>query len=215
MRCFSVTPSISGVNATVKQALWGCDINPVKAENRLSHHCQKKTQNRNSKALSIATHRCCLHKRHAARLASSVPLCLGSTMCQYRGQSVLRHLGISYKRGRPYRRSPDVEYTQKLASVRQALEQAAQNPETHAAFYQDEFAFHRQPTIAKDWTQTGTKHPLAHQVYTIMRPVTASVPSTHTRVIWFTNKQKVRLSWHPTRFTLKSVSAILTLSIYS
>lgn len=78
-------------------------------------------------------------------------------------RSVLRRLGISYKRGRPYMRSPDVEYTQKLASVKQALEQTAQNPETHAAFYQDEFAFHRHPTIAKDWTQTGTKHPLAHQ----------------------------------------------------
>ena len=78
-------------------------------------------------------------------------------------RSVLRRLGISYKRGRPYMRSPDVEYTQKLASVRQALEQAKQNPQTHVAFYQDEFVFRRQPIIAKDWTQTGTKHPLAKQ----------------------------------------------------
>lgn len=60
-------------------------------------------------------------------------------------------------------RSPDVEYTQKLTCVRQTLEIAKQNPETHVAFYQDEFAFRRQPTIAKDWTQTGTKHPLANQ----------------------------------------------------
>ncbi len=58
-------------------------------------------------------------------------------------RSVLCRLGISYKRGRPYMRSPDVEYTQKLVSVKQALEQAAQHPETHVAFYQDEFSFRR------------------------------------------------------------------------
>ena len=78
-------------------------------------------------------------------------------------RSVLCRLGISYKRGRPYMRSPDVEYAEKIASVKQALEQTQQNPETHVAFYQDEFAFQRQPMVAKDWTQTGTKHPLAHQ----------------------------------------------------
>ncbi len=83
----NLTPSIPGFNTTVKQELWGCDINPVKAENRFSHPCQKKMQNRNSKALSIETRRCCLHKRHAGRLASSVPLCLGSTICQYRVRS--------------------------------------------------------------------------------------------------------------------------------
>ena len=63
-------------------------------------------------------------------------------------------------------RSPDVEYAEKIASVKQALEQAKQNPETHVAFYQDELAFRLQPTIAKDWTQTGTKHRLANQSIT-------------------------------------------------
>ncbi len=112
-------------------------------------------------------------------------------------------------------RSPDVEYTQKLTSVKQALEQAAQNPETHAAFYQDKFAFHRQPTIAKDWTQTGTKHPLAKQsLHDDETCYGIGALNAHTGA-WFTNKQKVRLSWQHTRFTLKSVSAILTLSIYS
>lgn len=75
----------------------------------------------------------------------------------------LRRLGISYKRGRTYMPSPDIEYTQKLTCVRQVLEIAKQNPETHVAFYQDEFAFRRQPRIGKDWTQTGTKHPLVNQ----------------------------------------------------
>ena len=78
-------------------------------------------------------------------------------------RGVLCRLGISYKRGRPYMRSPDGEYAEKIASVKQALQQSQQNSETHVAFYQDEFAFRRQPTVAKDWTQTGTKHPLANQ----------------------------------------------------
>ena len=75
----------------------------------------------------------------------------------------LRRLGISYKRGRASVHSLDAEYTQKLAFVQQVLETTKQNPETHVVFYQDEFAFRRQPTIAKDWTKTGTKHPLANQ----------------------------------------------------
>ena len=29
--------------------------------------------------------------------------------------------------------------------------------------YQDEFGFYRQPTVAKDWAETGTKYPLARQ----------------------------------------------------
>ena len=78
-------------------------------------------------------------------------------------RSVLRRLGISYKRGRAYMRSPDVASKQKMLCVTEALETAKQNPDTHVAFYQDEFAFYRRPTIAKDWTQRGTKKPLAHQ----------------------------------------------------
>ena len=75
----------------------------------------------------------------------------------------LGRLGISYKRGRTYVHSPDIEYNQKLACVQQALETAKRHPETHVAFYQDEFAFHLQPTLGKDWTQTATKKPLARR----------------------------------------------------
>lgn len=76
---------------------------------------------------------------------------------------ILTRLGISYKRGRTYIHSPDDAYQAKMLCVSQALEAAKQNRETHVAFYQDEFAFHRRPTLAKDWTQRGTKKPLAHQ----------------------------------------------------
>ena len=81
-----------------------------------------------------------------------------------RVRQTLRTLGIGYKRGRAYVHSPDAEYTQKLVCVQQALQTAKQNPQTHVAFYQDEFAFRRQPTLGKDWTRTATKKPLAHQI---------------------------------------------------
>ena len=76
---------------------------------------------------------------------------------------ILSRLGISYKRGRTYIHSPDVAYKEKMICVAQALEQAKQYPDTYVALYEDEFAFHRRPTLAKDWTQRGTKEPLAHQ----------------------------------------------------
>ena len=76
---------------------------------------------------------------------------------------ILSRCGISYKRGRAYIHSPDVAYNQKMLYVKQALEIAEQNRDTHVTLYQDEFSYHRRPTIAKDWTQRGTKNPLAHQ----------------------------------------------------
>ncbi len=76
---------------------------------------------------------------------------------------ILSRLGISYKRGRTYIHSPDVASKEKMICVAQALEQAKQYPDTYVALDEDEFAFHRRPTLAKDWTQRGTKEPLAHQ----------------------------------------------------
>lgn len=76
---------------------------------------------------------------------------------------ILSRLGIRYKRGRHYVRSPDVDYAAKLARVEQVLAQARENPETCVVVYQDEFSFYLQPTLAKDWAKTGTKSPLARQ----------------------------------------------------
>ena len=78
---------------------------------------------------------------------------------------ILSRLGISYKRARNYMRSPDVDYTEKLQRVEQVLAQARQTPETCVVVYQDEFSFYLQPTLAKDWAETGTKTPLGHQSY--------------------------------------------------
>lgn len=94
-------------------------------------------------------------------LSASVPWLNGLSIPAV--HQTLDRLGISYKRGRTYVHSPDIEYNQKLACVQQALATAKRHPETNVAFYQDEFAFHLQPTLGKDWTQTATKKPLARQ----------------------------------------------------
>lgn len=76
---------------------------------------------------------------------------------------ILSRVGISYKRARDYVRSPDSDYAEKLSRIQHALETARDTPETCVVLYQDEFSFKRQPTIAKDWAETGTKAPLARQ----------------------------------------------------
>ena len=76
---------------------------------------------------------------------------------------ILSRVGISYKRARNYVQSPDVDYAEKLSCVQHALDTARDMPETCVVLYQDEFGFKRQPTLAKDWAETGTKDPLARQ----------------------------------------------------
>lgn len=78
---------------------------------------------------------------------------------------IFSRLGLSYKRARAYIHSPDEDYADKLSRITEALEAARENPETCVVVYQDEFGFRRQPTLAKDWTETGTKYPLARQSY--------------------------------------------------
>ena len=78
---------------------------------------------------------------------------------------ILSRLGISYKRARDYVHSPDTDYAEKLSRIEQALEAARDHPETCVVVYQDEFSFNLQPTLAKDWAETGTKCPLARQSY--------------------------------------------------
>ena len=68
---------------------------------------------------------------------------------------ILSRLGISYKRARAYVWSP--AYAEKIARIQQVLEETRQHPQTSVVLYQDEFGFYQQPTVAKDWAQTGTK----------------------------------------------------------
>ena len=55
---------------------------------------------------------------------------------------------FSYKRAREYLRSPDTDYAEKLSRIKQALEEARENPETCVVVYQDEFSFNLR--VAKD-----------------------------------------------------------------
>ena len=97
------------------------------------------------------------------RLAEAVPWL--RNLCVSGIHQILSRLGISYKRARDYLRSPDVDYAEKLSRIQEVLADVRANSETCVVLYQDEFSFNLQPTLAKDWTQTGTKHPLARQSY--------------------------------------------------
>ena len=155
------------------------------------------------------TRPCCLHMRHAGRFAPSAHRCLGSMICQYQGceaSSAVSASAISV--ADPICGVPMVN-AEKIASVKQALQQSQQNPETHVAFYQDEFA---------DFDDSRRSQKIGHRpaqsthsptkAYTTMRPVMASVPSrTHGRSGLSTNRQ-VPLSWQHTHFTPKSVCGI-------
>ena len=109
-----------------------------------------------------------LVNRHQTRwtlrtLGQVVPWLRG--ICVSGVHQILSRLGISYKRARDYVRSPDADYVEKLSRVEQVLAEARETPETCVVVYQDEFSFYLQPTLAKDWTKTGTKYPLARQRY--------------------------------------------------
>ena len=109
-----------------------------------------------------------LVNRHQTRwtlrtLGESVPWLEGLSIPGI--HQIFSRLGISYKRARDYVRSPDTDYADKLSRIKEALEAARENPETCVVVYQDEFGFSLQPTLAKDWAETGTKSPLARQSY--------------------------------------------------
>ena len=52
---------------------------------------------------------------------------------------IFSRLGLSYKRAREYLRSPDTDYAEKLSRIKQALEEARENPETCVVVYQASF----------------------------------------------------------------------------
>ncbi len=78
---------------------------------------------------------------------------------------LLKRLGISYKRGRSYVYSPDLNYQQKMDLIAQCRLKAWYAPEKYALLYQDEFTIYRQPTVARDYEQMGKFQPLARRSY--------------------------------------------------
>ena len=78
---------------------------------------------------------------------------------------VLNRLGISYKRGRHYIRSPDEYYDDKLSLIQLLLLRAWYEPERYVFLYQDEFTYYRQPTLARNYEAKGHIQPLARMSY--------------------------------------------------
>jgi transposase len=77
----------------------------------------------------------------------------------YKGLSsiwyLLRRMGMSYKRGRDFIRSPDVAKELKIRRIRAYLGSARQNPDQVAYLFLDEFSFYRQPKVATAWWPVG------------------------------------------------------------
>ena len=162
----NATPTLStpGFAATEKTAFKGCLINPVVDANLLFHlNRLKKPRWRSSIPSDRIPDRSMCIKR-AGRSAHLETSCRGSTMFPCRVFIKSSHDWVSaINAPEAYVWSPDTDYTEKIARIQQVLEETRQHPQTSVVLYQDEFGFYQQPTVAKDWAQTGTKTPLARQ----------------------------------------------------
>lgn len=74
---------------------------------------------------------------------------------------VLKRLGIHYKRGREYIRSPDRHYMDKLSLIELARLRAYFEPERYVFLYLDELSYYRQPTVASAYEAKGHRQPFA------------------------------------------------------
>ena len=77
--------------------------------------------------------------------------------------SLLKRLGISYKRGRDYVHSPDRHYMEKLSQIELAKLRAYYDPKQFVMIYVDQFTFYRQPSLSQSYEATGHLQPLAHR----------------------------------------------------
>lgn len=79
--------------------------------------------------------------------------------------SLLRRLGLHYKRARDYLHSPDPDYVAKQNSIAAYLRKVRADPERYVFLYLDELTFYRQPTLSYDYAESGAATPLAHRSY--------------------------------------------------
>src|SRR5690348_9263367 len=70
---------------------------------------------------------------------------------------LLKRLGVSYKRGRRYVHSPDLEYDKKLLLIEQAKRVCRHEPERFVFLYEDEFTYFKLPRVSFAYAATGAK----------------------------------------------------------
>jgi hypothetical protein len=99
---------------------------------------------------------------------------------------ILDRLGIHLKRGRDYVHSPDPDYLGKLAEVRLCVERVRTHPGLEVLLFQDELTYYRQPTVARDYAQSGAGQPLARRSYhsNTARRIVASLDALTGRVLY-------------------------------
>jgi transposase len=76
---------------------------------------------------------------------------------------ILARLAVRYKRGRAYFHSPDLAYNTKLAAVTAAQLLAHAHPGAVVLLYEDEFTYHRRPTVSRGWAPRRADAPRAEQ----------------------------------------------------
>lgn len=111
---------------------------------------------------------------------------------------ILRRLDVRYKRGRAYSHSPDPAYDAKLAAVTAAQLLARANPGAVVLLYQDEFTYHRRPTVSRGWAPRRVDAPRAEQGLGTnkRRRVAACLDATTGRVV----------AWQRHRFDRKTLA---------
>lgn len=76
---------------------------------------------------------------------------------------MLERFKISYKRGRDYVHSPDVNYLAKLEIIKDVREMVEGSDNRYRLLYLDELTFYLQPTISRAYEETGREQPLAQR----------------------------------------------------
>ncbi len=77
--------------------------------------------------------------------------------------TLLRRLGIRYKRGRRYVHSPDPEYDEKLAVIQIIRGWVEAEPKRFVLVDEDELTYYRRPTVAQGYSVRGSDEPHARQ----------------------------------------------------
>lgn len=80
---------------------------------------------------------------------------------------LLERIGIRYKQGREYLRSPDRHYEDKLSLIQLCGMRAFYAPQQYVFLYGDQMTFFRQPSVARAYEVVGHRQPLARRAYSI------------------------------------------------